>query len=419
MVDIPIGPGSYDRRVPKEAIALLKNRFYEQNPMLNDAGSSVIARPGLKKWIEVGDGHIRKVYSQPGAFNDDLFVVSGLNLWRVDRFGVASDLGQISTDPVSSVSMAATGNIGSTPAFLFIAEGGVLWVYSEDGPAIGHLEATGAIANNDTISIGGIYYKWTNAGVDVGTPDGSSGNPWLVLFTGVNSTSLDAMYKAINFSGTSGVDYSTALSAENEFVFATSVAANDLFVIARESGSGGNSIVVTETGANLTWGSGMTGGGTESLRQVEVPDDKGAISVAHVNSFVIVIPVQDDDPGRFFWIEPGETFIDPLNFATAERSPDPVTQVAVFSDMFWLFGKDTTEAWITTGNADAPMQRFQGILYDRGQWEGTAVQVKDSLIVIDPDGGVFQIKGGQERISRPDIEEKIRRAIQAQAFSIV
>jgi hypothetical protein len=60
------------------------------------------------------------------------------------------------------------------------------------------------------------------------------------------------------------------------------------------------------------------------------------------------------------------------------------------------------------------MQRFQGILFDRGAWEGTAVKVRDSMMVVDEEGGVFVISNGQRRVSNPAIEERIRRAIAAQ-----
>ena len=62
------------------------------------------------------------------------------------------------------------------------------------------------------------------------------------------------------------------------------------------------------------------------------------------------------------------------------------------------------------------MERFKGVLYDRGSWEGAAIQVKDSLVTIDEDGGVWVISGGSNRVSTPDIEEKIRRAIQKAAL---
>jgi hypothetical protein len=41
------------------------------------------------------------------------------------------------------------------------------------------------------------------------------------------------------------------------------------------------------------------------------------------------------------------------------------------------------------------------------------------MVIVDSDGGVFQISGGLKRISRPDIEERIREAIQYQASQIL
>jgi hypothetical protein len=149
---------------------------------------------------------------------------------------------------------------------------------------------------------------------------------------------------------------------------------------------------------------------------VQTPDDIGVIGLAYIASYVVVVPAQGNDiNGRFWWIEPGETTIDPLNFATAERAPDPISGVVVFGDQFWLPGSNTTEVWYFTGNIDQPVLRVQGVVFDRGAWEGTAVQVKDSMIIVDNEGGVFQIQGGAKRISRPDIEQRIREAIQYQA----
>ena len=231
---------------------------------------------------------------------------------------------------------------------------------------------------------------------------------------GTDPESIENLYYAINASGlgTPGTTYSTLLVI-HPTVEANQYTATDLYISAKAAGSAGNTITTTETGANLAWGSGtMTGGGAERLRQVYMPNDVGAISVAHINSYVIVVPVQGGGiNGRFYWIDPGETSIDPLDFATAERSPDAVGQVVVFSDRFWLLGQSTTEAWITTGDPTAPMQRFAGILYDHGTWEGAGIKVKDSLVLIDEDGAVYQISGGLKRLSRPDIEERIRRAI--------
>lgn len=154
-----------------------------------------------------------------------------------------------------------------------------------------------------------------------------------------------------------------------------------------------------------------SGGGT--VTQVVVPDDLGVFSVGFIAGYIIVVPTQGQGVnGRFYWIDPGDKTIDPLNFATAERAPDPVYQVVVFGDQFWLPGQTTTEVWYPTGDPIAPMQRLQGVVFDHGTIEGTALQVKDSMMVVDKDGGVFQIKGGMERVSNPSIEERIRFAIE-------
>jgi hypothetical protein len=415
MVDIPLARGDYKRNVAAAPYLALRNRFAEANPALNDTPVSVISRPALRKFMEVGTGHIRATYTELGVFDDALFVVSGVFLHRVSPAGVQSLIGQLGAGTVGAVSFASVAPIGDIPAHLFIADGGILWVYNENGQSSGHLQASGAIANGDVVRIGAVYYQWTNASVDAGAPAGTVGNPWLVALGGSNGDALTALYHAINDSGAPGVDYSTALDA-NPSAFGYNVAANDLYVSAFDYGIAGDAIVTTTTGANLAWGAAtLEDGGEDQLRQVAMPDDYGAISLATINRYVIVVPVQHEEiSGRFYWIEPGEITVDALNFATAERSPDPVHQVKVFGDMFWLLGGKTTEPWITTGNPDAPMQRFTGILFDRGSWEGTAVQVKDSLILCDEDGGVFQIQGGQARISRPDIEERIRLAMQRQ-----
>jgi hypothetical protein len=128
----------------------------------------------------------------------------------------------------------------------------------------------------------------------------------------------------------------------------------------------------------------------------------------------VCVPSQGQEiNGRFFWINPGETSIDPLDFATAERAPDPISRVIVFGDQFWLPGSNTTESWYFTGDLDAPVLRVQGVVFDRGAWEGTGLQIKESMVIVDNEGAVFQISGGVKRISRPDIEERIRKAIAA------
>ena len=96
-------------------------------------------------------------------------------------------------------------------------------------------------------------------------------------------------------------------------------------------GALGNSIATTETGAAIAWTAAtLTGGGAPSWFQVDMPDDVGVISVGYIASYVVVVPAQGQGiNGRFYWINPGETTVDALDFATAERAPDPISSVVV------------------------------------------------------------------------------------------
>lgn len=277
---IPLGVGSYRRKTAQEPEIVLRNRYFEANPTNQENQVALLVRPALRRWLEVGTGPVRATYSQNGAFDNALFVVSGEELWRINTDETMEMLqsGIFGNGLTANVSMAAT------PEFLFIADGKILYVY-----------------------------------------DGAT------------------------------------------------------------------------------------------CAQVVTPDDVGIISVGFNASYIICVVAQGFGfNGRFYWIEPGEIIIDPLNFATAERAPDPVYNVICVGDQFWLPGANSTEVWYFTGDPDAPVSRVQGRLFDRGVWEGCAVAIKDSMIMVDADGRVYDVASGADPISTPDIEERIRKAIATQ-----
>lgn len=418
MSNIPLGRADYNRKVAKEARIQTLNRYFESNPVLNDQNAAMIARPGLARWIPVGPGPIRGTYSQAGSFDDALFVVSGENWYRVDKDGTVTLL-TIGLKPgTGGVSMVATGTIGTVPEYCYLADGRNLWLYSKNSAATGFL--TGTAANNDVINIGGVYYKFTTGAVNAGTPAGTLANPWLVALGVAPLTSWQHLSYALSLSGVSGTDYSPN-TTKNAFAQAFMVAAGSISVRAVAAGLPGNAVATTVPVGTATWlAATLTGGGVAGVSTVQTPDDVGIISLGYIASYVVAVPAQGQGiNGRFFWIQPGETTIDPLNYATAERSPDPIFQVVVFGDQFWLTGSTTTEVWYFTGVFSSPVLRLQGVTFDRGTWEGTAVQVKESMIIVDTDGGVFQVAGSLKRISNPSIEERIRNAITYQANRII
>lgn len=419
MAKVPLGSADVNRVLAKDPHLFVHNRYYEKNPVLSDDNVSFISRPRLKRFLEVPPGPIRgRLYSQPGSFGDAAFIVSFNTVYRLDTDGTLSNIGTITgADEGTAVEMVATANIGQdVPEYLFIADGGILWVYTEQGFAIGTLSFSGTATDLDTVTIGSIVYKFTAGSVDTGTPDGTAGNPWLVARSGVISTNVTNLANAIRGGEGFGTTYSTATTPHPD-VTISNFSGTSLVARAKLAGAGGNLIATTETGANLAWGGVvLAGGGAESFNQVGMPDDVGAISVGYIASFVIVVPAQAEGIcGQFYWIEPGESFIDPLNFATAERSPDPIYQVVVYGDKFILPGKSTTETWFVSGDPDAPMQRYQGVFFDRGTAPGTALQIKEACVLVDDGGAVFMVEGGLKRVSTPDIEERIRTALQYQA----
>lgn len=290
MTKVPLGTGDWKRLVADEATVPVYNRYFETNPTNLTDQVSLLSRPGLRRWVSVGDGPIRAIYSQPGSFEDALFVVSYDTLYRVDTDETVTTIGGgiFGTSLRANPSMAATSQLGSTPAYLFLADGKLLWVY-----------------------------------------DGTT------------------------------------------------------------------------------------------ISQVATPDDVGVVSVGYIAGYVVVVIAQGYGVnGRFYWIDPGEITIDPLNFATAERAPDPLISCRVVGDQVWLLGTNSTEIWYPTGDFTAPFSRVQGRVFDRGVWEGTDVQIKDSVLVVDSDGVVYQISGGgPQRVSDHSIEEQIRLSMLLQETS--
>ena len=416
MVTIPLGSSDYRRSVSDAPFIRLRNRYFEQNPANLVEQAALLARPALKRWLTVGEGPNRGLYSQPGSFGDALFVVSGRELYSVKPDLSVTLLGGgifAESDLTTRASMTATAAIGALPERLFIADGAVLWVYEPDTYARGELNSPSPIVANDVVRIGVTYYRFTSGSVDAGTPAGTSGNPWLVLLGASKRASLTNLLAAINDSGLEGTTYSTGLTANAE---AQAIGSNSdtLFVQARVIGVAGNAVVTTTTIAGASWLAGtLENGIDEGLALVDVPEGLPALSVAFIGGYVIVVTApRDGFKGRWYWIEPGEKVILPQNFNSAERSPDPLVSVRALGDQFALFGTSSTEMWYLTGDIISPFARSQGSVFERGVWEGSDVQIKDTLLVMDTDGSVYRIDGGgPKKISDPSVEERTRRAI--------
>lgn len=138
---------------------------------------------------------------------------------------------------------------------------------------------------------------------------------------------------------------------------------------------------------------------------IEMPDLRDVQDIDVLNNFPILLCPD----GRFYWIEPGSAVVDPLNFATAESSPDGAVAVRVLGDEAIIFGRKRGEVWQTTGNDAAPFLRAGGRNFDRGCLSRDAVLLFDNTILwVGDDCVVYRFAGVPQRISDHGIEQRLR-----------
>lgn len=466
MTAVPLGKGAWKRTYAGSPQIQLLNRWIEEDPANPREGTSVLARPGTNQLIYLDPGvfagvnPMRGQYVLSGLFDDALFVVSGQNLYRLDHgaapideaFTITTEAGDaliteggltITTEGGIIVQATTsdgldfhvthiTGTINGTgyPEVawskgagyeqLWISDGTLLQYYAGTTHAKGTLTAGSTPASGvDSVQIGGVYYAW-NTAVNAGTPDGTASHPYRV---NVGTDPMGNLVKAIMDSGIGGTDYSSTIGGQNTSVSAEVDADNPTTVIdltAREAGDIGNEISTTvPTGTAVSFsGTHLANGGIEALQGCEVPDGDTPISVTQVSGYVLVAIT---DSQRFYWINPGEVTIDPLDFASKESSPDNITSMRAVGDQVLIMGEKSTENWYATGDATAPFAPIEGRVYARGVVAGSAVVIDDAVLLIGDDGRAYSIgfQGGDTtdagwgvtRISNNGIEEQIRKQV--------
>lgn len=141
-----------------------------------------------------------------------------------------------------------------------------------------------------------------------------------------------------------------------------------------------------------------------TVSPIASPDGRSFTSIDTLNSYIIAFCPD----GRYYWITPAAITIDPLNFATAESSPDGGVAVRRLVDEVWFFGALTVEPWQATGDVDAPFQRASGRVYDRGCLSrDTVVRFDNGIIWVGDDGIVYRTSNVPQAVSTNGIEERI------------
>jgi len=103
---------------------------------------------------------------------------------------------------------------------------------------------------------------------------------------------------------------------------------------------------------------------TNQFKQITDPDFPGAATVGYLDGYFVF----NEPNSQRVWVTAllDGSSIDPLDFASAEGSPDGLVAVNVDHREAWLFGTDSVEVWYDVGGTDFPLQRIQGAFNEIG-----------------------------------------------------
>ena len=158
-------------------------------------------------------------------------------------------------------------------------------------------------------------------------------------------------------------DYAYAVSGDKFYKI------DDAWVVTEKgtvAGSGPVSMV--DNGTQLFIAAGATGyiynANTDVFAQITDPDFPGATTVGFLDGY-FVFTEPNSQQFRVTALLDG-TSVDPLDFASAEGSPDDLVSLIVDHREVWLFGQTSVEVWYNAGLPDFPLSRIQGAFNEIG-----------------------------------------------------
>jgi hypothetical protein len=103
---------------------------------------------------------------------------------------------------------------------------------------------------------------------------------------------------------------------------------------------------------------------TNVFQQITDPDFPGAVTVGYLDGYFVF----NEPNSQRIWVTAllDGLSIDPLDFASAEGSPDGLVSIIVDHREAWLFGTNSVEVWYNSGNPDFPLERIQGAYNEIG-----------------------------------------------------
>ena len=143
---------------------------------------------------------------------------------------------------------------------------------------------------------------------------------------------------------------------------------SDFNVVSKGTVSGTGQVSMVDNGTQLFIAAGATGyiynSSTDVFAQITDADFAGAVTVGFIDGYF----VYNQPNSQKFWVTSlyDGTSVDPLDFASAEGSPDNLVSLIVDHREIWLFGQSSIEVWYDAGLPDFPLARIQGAFIEIG-----------------------------------------------------
>ena len=132
--------------------------------------------------------------------------------------------------------------------------------------------------------------------------------------------------------------------------------------------AGGGPVSMADNGTQLFIAANPEGyiynASTGVFSQITDPDFPGAVTVGYIDGYFVF----NEPNSQKIWVTSllDGTQVDPLEFASAEGSPDGVVGVFVDHREVWVYGQNSVEVWYNSGQLDFPLSRIQGAFNELG-----------------------------------------------------
>ena len=419
---------AYQARSPQLLSQECVNAFVETTPKDAKTPVPVYGTPGLSLFARLGKGPVNGMH----VFQDQLFVISGSALYKVDEKGGVTLIG---TTDLGGVLSIADNN-----QQMVMVDGGAGWIYQPLGLNL-VTTANAVPMSSVTVTIGGSI---------------TTGNVLTITSAGVATAGATI---SMHYTVPIGATLATIADGLSAAISATSV----LTTAGVISSSTGPVITMTwPTSSALAWGSSVSAGSTETVT-VGATANNGALSVAAnitgtvTSGDTLKVPLDNGTTftttasqtvtsasGMLYFTDPlpssvtsGAVIIDAVNvlakilaaafkpastvtffdgyfvfnavgtrqffisgindgtqysgldFATASASSRNVVAVRAYHEQLLVMTEGSIEIWWDTGAVSFPFQRYDAAYIERGCASSLSVVSEDNTVFWMGDDGIF------------------------------